>query len=147
MNAHPEQDHDLETAHAALREQDARHAPSYRALRDAAVEEESRRMRGARTVWTVAAAAVLATIALTVVLVGGRSGGPADLAAEISMSRELSSWSAPTDAIWDLASLDIPDSVPGLDVGSGFVPDALGSGEWQTAAANSPARNESEVER
>ena len=104
-------------------------------------------MRGARTVWTVAAAAVLATIALTVVLVGGRSGGPADLAAEISMSRELSSWSAPTDAIWDLASLDIPDSVPGLDVGSGFVPDALGSGEWQTAAANSPARNESEVER
>jgi hypothetical protein len=147
MSGPRRQDHDLETAFAALRSADARSVPSYAVLRDRALAHRARRTHAARAVWSVAAAAAVGALALAAALLAGRNPAIVDLDTEIAMATELSSWSAPTDALYDLASLDIPDSVPGLDVGSGYVPDALGSGDWQTAAATSPVRTDSEVER
>jgi len=139
-------DHDLEASLASLREDDGRRTPPYARVRDAALAGEAGRTRRVRAAWTVAAAAVLGAVAVTVTLLDGRNGASVGLEPEIALASEMSAWSAPTDVLYELASLEIPDSVPGLDVGSGYVPDALSS-DSRLAAPDSSGRNDSEVER
>jgi hypothetical protein len=89
-----------------------------------------------------AAAAGVGTFLLAAWIVSGRGRGADDLAASIAFAEEIAAWSAPTDAIHRLAPVGISDSVPGLGVGSAYVPDAFAAGEDRFEAAPRAAEEE-----
>lgn len=140
-------DPDLERRFAAVRAEDAIGAPRYDEVRASAFVLGTRRRRKTRAIWAAGAAASVAAAALAVTLLDRRSGGMTASLEEIAIAEELSSWSAPTDELYGLASLEIPDSVPGLDLGSAYVPDAFAEGVTQSAAETPPDSNDTEVER
>ncbi len=138
MNTDRSDDHDLRQAFTLLRQEDRRNAPSFESLR-AAVPAGGPSPRWARRAWVATAAAGAGTLLLAAWFAGGRGRGADDLAASIAFAQEIAAWSAPTDALHRLAPAGIPDSVPGLDVGSAYVPDALATGDDRFEAARGAA--------
>lgn len=138
MNTDRTDDRDLREMFTRLREEDHRSAPSFDSLRVAVPARASSPQR-ARRAWLATAAAGVGTLLLVAWVAGGRGREADDLAASIAFAQEIAAWSAPTDAIHRLAPAVLPDSVPGLDVGSAYVPDAFAAGEDRFEAARGAA--------
>lgn len=141
MNTDRSDDRDLREMFTLLREEDRRSAPSFASLR-AAVPARTPSPRWTWPAWWAAAAAGAGTLLLAAWVAGGRGREADDLAASIAFAQEIAAWSAPTDAIHRLAPAGLPDSVPGLDVGSAYVPDAFAAGENRFEAASLAAELE-----
>lgn len=108
MSDRPSDDRDLRDRFAALRESDAAAAPPFeelwrRARREAA--SSSRDTAGRARSWAGLAAGV-AALAVTAGVLVARREAATSLDATIAQAKELSSWSAPTDTLLDLVSLD-----------------------------------------
>ena len=108
MNDDRSENRDLAGRFDALREADANAAPSFADVWLAARREaasSSRATSGRARTWA-AAAAVAAAVVVTAVGLTGRHDTAPSLDESIAQAKELSSWSAPTDTLFDLESLD-----------------------------------------
>ena len=124
-------DLELRKRFAALRHEDAAHAPSLASvLRGRTGAPAVRRAR-----WIPVAALVSAAALTTVLLLGPAIRREPSLEEAIAQAQEFDSWTAPTDEWLTLSGLEIPDSVPSLSLSSVTLPgtstDAASEGDPQ----------------
>lgn len=115
----PDNDRDLRTAFAILRDGERRSAPAFGVLLSPSAQRRATRPRWAFT--TVAVAASIAIVGL-VVHTSRVASGPS-LEESITIAEAMSSWSAPSDEFAALSGAGIREGVPDLDMTSVTLPE------------------------
>lgn len=116
----PGDDRDLHGLFEALRDEDAKSAPAFGPLFEDARRRQAPRPRAVRA---FAWAAGVAGVALAAVLVFRPVSHELSDEDALAMARALSSWSASTDTLASLSGVQIPGTVPGLELTSIALPE------------------------
>jgi hypothetical protein len=105
-------DHDLGDQFQALRRSEAANAPPFgSAMHPSQHREKSpRKPRSFRLRLAAATAGLMGVVALTSIWIATRESRKPSLEEAIAQAREMSAWSAPTDALLVTTDLKIPDS-------------------------------------
>ena len=113
-------DQDLRDRFQALRRSEAASAPSLdSAMRPSHRREKfHRKPRSFRLRLAAATAGLVSMVALTSIWIATRESRKPSLEEAIAQAREMSAWSAPTDALLVTTDLKIPDSNPKTPAGS-----------------------------
>ena len=126
----PGDDRDLREMFDALRDEDANRTPAFGALLAEARVRQAPRPRAVRR---LALAAGVAGVAIAAILVFRPASREISDDEALAMAQTLASWSAPTDTLASLSGVQIPGTVPGLELTSIALPE-----ETATDAAASP---------
>jgi hypothetical protein len=113
-------DHDLRNRFQALRRFEAASAPPLdSAMRPSLRREKSpRKTPSFRARLAAATAGLVTVVALTSMFIATRESRRPSLEEAIAQAREMSAWSAPTDALLVTTDLKIPDSNSKIPAGS-----------------------------
>jgi hypothetical protein len=119
-NSSIDPDRDLRDRFQALRRSEAASAPAFgSAMLPSHRREKSPRKPGSfRARLAVATAGLATLVAITAILIAKRESRIPSLEKAIAQAREMSAWSAPTDALLVTTDLKIPDSIPKTPAGS-----------------------------
>lgn len=116
----PDDDRNLRSLFERLRDEDRRAAPDLATILSRTAPATSR--RGLRLAWVGGVAAV-AALALILVLRPVGTAGDLSTDEALAMAQALSSWTPPSDGIYDVSGLTVLNGVPSLELTSLALPE------------------------
>lgn len=115
------EDRELRELFSQVRDGDRQRAPSFESVWNRASRlangPDPRRPPGLRPGWAVVGFVGVVALAVAVAWIAPWDSPPS-LDEEIALAQEMSTWEAPTDVLLRLSSLEVPSTVPSLEVTS-----------------------------